>query len=563
MSDFQLFDQSDYIKPPLLPSYRSTSLPPIVQQHHSDMSSFVDDSEEDFGIGMGLNSVGFNYTSTSASNSPALHSYDVDIIKGPIRSLFHSSVSNSLSTLPNSLKTNLVERPLSPLIMKRPVDSALLSSSYYNYDSATVSPQEAFMDYEDVDSKLHDGTQRTDSLFAPLPFCHYRARAPRPAVVPVVAVEGAGSVDKRGAGVGGEKKISPLARPIHPFAVPLNAVSWEESEESVEEESSEDGRSGGPGGPRGYSRDSSETEEIVTPPPYLQLPSPPEHASNKPETYHMKQKKKEEAEEREKRRFERQEEGSAMVYDSSRFPTQPLYHSLAPLSSLEMSSRGKGKKQKKDNKSATSVNSTARSTFAIAPKFRSEPLFEYHPAPTSFVYSGTSSSSDEDPPQQVNSHTTYDDQSHPIVYASTSNPILKQKRPRPSANHNDTDSDYDSHSPTTTTTSRPVTKKQRRRKTPSTASTLPPISTNPSTALTAAIRCQFVLSSSTICNVPFKRPYDLARHEETIHGVFTNAKKSKAGKLPQGKVVWVCESCKGSSFSRRDALLRHQRLRNH
>ena len=57
------------------------------------------------------------------------------------------------------------------------------------------------------------------------------------------------------------------------------------------------------------------------------------------------------------------------------------------------------------------------------------------------------------------------------------------------------------------------------------------------------------------CGVVFKRPYDLARHKETIHGV------ALEGKAPR-KTDWKCEECDGS-FSRKDALIRHARIRGH
>lgn len=61
-----------------------------------------------------------------------------------------------------------------------------------------------------------------------------------------------------------------------------------------------------------------------------------------------------------------------------------------------------------------------------------------------------------------------------------------------------------------------------------------------------SIRCDFVYpDSGERCDVVFRRPYDLARHKETIH----EAKGKK-------KQQWVCEECKGS-FSRKDALMRY------
>lgn len=60
-----------------------------------------------------------------------------------------------------------------------------------------------------------------------------------------------------------------------------------------------------------------------------------------------------------------------------------------------------------------------------------------------------------------------------------------------------------------------------------------------------SIKCDFVdPQTGERCDVVFRRPYDLARHKETIH----EAKGKK-------KQQWVCGQCKGS-FSRKDALMR-------
>ncbi|PLW34121.1 hypothetical protein PCASD_11611 [Puccinia coronata f. sp. avenae] len=56
------------------------------------------------------------------------------------------------------------------------------------------------------------------------------------------------------------------------------------------------------------------------------------------------------------------------------------------------------------------------------------------------------------------------------------------------------------------------------------------------------------------CETMFKRPYDLARHKETIH----DSEGPEGDRKPQ----WKCGQC-GGSFSRKDALIRHCRTRNH
>lgn len=73
-----------------------------------------------------------------------------------------------------------------------------------------------------------------------------------------------------------------------------------------------------------------------------------------------------------------------------------------------------------------------------------------------------------------------------------------------------------------------------------------------------SIACDFVSDAGERCGVVFRRPYDLARHKETIHGV-----TMKGEKLPPGKAKeWKCKEC-GGTFSRKDALLRHGRIRGH
>jgi hypothetical protein len=90
---------------------------------------------------------------------------------------------------------------------------------------------------------------------------------------------------------------------------------------------------------------------------------------------------------------------------------------------------------------------------------------------------------------------------------------------------------------------------------PGPTSLSPPNSTLDTTSTTS--QCNFLLPTDPprVCGVIFRRPYDLNRHEETIHGL-----AGKNGK--SGKVTWVCKSCKGL-FSRKDALIRHSRLRGH
>uniref|UniRef100_V5F232 C2H2-type domain-containing protein n=2 Tax=Kalmanozyma brasiliensis (strain GHG001) TaxID=1365824 RepID=V5F232_KALBG len=90
-------------------------------------------------------------------------------------------------------------------------------------------------------------------------------------------------------------------------------------------------------------------------------------------------------------------------------------------------------------------------------------------------------------------------------------------------------------------------------------------------------KCDYVSPITHIaCQTAFHRPYDLARHRETIHA------REEAGFMREGKlklqdcvvlgkevdpkkstavVEWKCKTC-GANFSRKDAMLRHERLRH-
>lgn len=84
----------------------------------------------------------------------------------------------------------------------------------------------------------------------------------------------------------------------------------------------------------------------------------------------------------------------------------------------------------------------------------------------------------------------------------------------------------------------------------------PPIGGRSSPPPSGTIFCDFELPAGGICGVVFRRPYDLARHKDTIHGV------GGSGKKGAGRKEWACQEC-GGTFSRKDALIRHGRTRNH
>ncbi|SPO30792.1 uncharacterized protein UTRI_05582_B [Ustilago trichophora] len=97
------------------------------------------------------------------------------------------------------------------------------------------------------------------------------------------------------------------------------------------------------------------------------------------------------------------------------------------------------------------------------------------------------------------------------------------------------------------------------------------------TATDGTTKCDYVSPITGVaCQTAFHRPYDLARHRETIHA------REEAGFIREGKlkledcvvlgkevdpkkstavVEWKCKTC-GANFSRKDAMLRHERLRH-
>lgn len=98
---------------------------------------------------------------------------------------------------------------------------------------------------------------------------------------------------------------------------------------------------------------------------------------------------------------------------------------------------------------------------------------------------------------------------------------------------------------------------KRRRRAPATSSSSHSTShTNTSSSGTSSstqIRCTHISPDGLVCGVIFRRPYDLARHRETIHGEGVGGGK---------KVEWSCKQC-GGTFSRKDALIRHGRISGH
>lgn len=101
---------------------------------------------------------------------------------------------------------------------------------------------------------------------------------------------------------------------------------------------------------------------------------------------------------------------------------------------------------------------------------------------------------------------------------------------------------------------------------------------NTSSPSGSIIRCDYVSPlTNQVCGTVFHRMYDLARHRITLH-LREEAQLFKDGVLNLDQCVvlgkevdvkkalaeleWTCRCC-GATFSRKDALLRHERLRHH
>jgi len=77
------------------------------------------------------------------------------------------------------------------------------------------------------------------------------------------------------------------------------------------------------------------------------------------------------------------------------------------------------------------------------------------------------------------------------------------------------------------------------------------------------IVCDYVDPSTGIkCSTRFRRPYDQARHMETVHKLSNGGGGAEGPGGQAQPPKWSCNQCK-KSFSRKDALIRHGRISNH
>jgi hypothetical protein len=143
-----------------------------------------------------------------------------------------------------------------------------------------------------------------------------------------------------------------------------------------------------------------------------------------------------------------------------------------------------------------------------------------------------------------------------------------------SASGGGNESDYEDGSPDSAASKRSVARKD---KGGTTTTTLAAAKALTSVATDGTTKCDYISPiTGAECQTAFHRPYDLARHRETIHareeaGFVRDGKLSLDACVVLGKEVdpkkstavveWKCKEC-GANFSRKDAMLRHERLRH-
>lgn len=143
-----------------------------------------------------------------------------------------------------------------------------------------------------------------------------------------------------------------------------------------------------------------------------------------------------------------------------------------------------------------------------------------------------------------------------------------------SASGGGNESDYEDGSPDSAASKRSAARKD---KGGTTTTTLAAAKALTSVATDGTTKCDYISPiTGAECQTAFHRPYDLARHRETIHareeaGFVRDGKLSLDACVVLGKEVdpkkstavveWKCKEC-GANFSRKDAMLRHERLRH-
>lgn len=479
------------------------------------------------------------------------------------------------SPLANNYPNSSVDSPLSPL-------SQHFGSPVSHPDSdpscrKTVSPQEAFLDYDDVDHALHSNPRYSafgaigvgagagqGSLFAPLP---------TPAAV------GPSGLSRMVKGRDDERSSSPIplvgdargsarskdspstTRHVNRFAVPRNAVSWEDShpveedDDEVEEEESDSTMAPAPvttpGGPlkaafreaREVEADEPESEyehEARTPdaPPVLfgarspfagKGPTMAKSGSGSPAIAMSVDLPRPAL----SVKFASVSPLPAAAPSPARSSQEPAAASRKSASLMVVDKNEDEPDSPEENSDADGDDSDEYVPEAPAPHHYAPPPPAHSPAP----HSATASTSAPPPPSATSaSRRTRARVSH--TPSSDSD-----------ASASDSDSSSDASGPSAKRRRTSTTAPKRRRRAP--AATASSSANLPS----GSIICEFVSpEDGSRCGVVFRRPYDLARHKETIHG--------EGGREGKGRKEWICAECTGS-FSRKDALIRHARIRSH
>lgn len=483
--------------------------------------------------------------------------------------------------------------------VKRPIQQAWAAGLGSPQEEVrnTVSPQEAFLDYDDQSHKLQDaGLHAQSSLFASLPSSH-SSLAPIPvSFSPPSARSSYGSQDRYSVSPVSGLRLSPRMRPStspvsawhqpaparksHPFSVPQNAVSWNEHDDNdsaihndfdefeetpiatafdmdpffpnlelepipVLGQPHPADRAGFPRAVQaGYpSLDQTQTQFGQAPLPDLDSPSVKEEPASVAST---------EWTSTHPRRFAAQ---NAMVLLQQRLSdSDPFGEEGEEDEARKVIRRRKSKKTSSDtNEAADGGDYTpARSSRLHSPD-HSVPSLPALPdaslsssrkrsPPAAFDEDDSLSSlPDEDDHDRdadfsdIDAEGDLDPDHNPDQYEDGSSPQAHHPRRR-------------SHKATHHSTLQP---NKRRRRIP-----VAPHGQVPAGALRCVLPAVAEEGVGTgLCGVVFRRPYDLARHKETIHGV------GNGDKAPR-KSDWKCGECDGM-FSRKDALIRHARIRGH
>jgi hypothetical protein len=413
----------------------------------------------------------------------------LDRMKGPLRALAlcaSGGARSSTSNAPGSVGlTGPPAIPASSYLLP-PLPSSVTSSA--DDMRRTVSPKEAFNDYDEVDNMLHSGSNSSafgrGSLFGPLP------SASRPTTTATSSSSTLAPTSPRtsSANLHGSSHhhhhhhhANHRRTASHPFSVPQNAVSWADSTEDDETDV------------EGMSRRSS-----------FSYAAPPIGNSAGSE---------------EEMKVEGMGLGATARYASTSTwappPSAPIYRRVEdPTPAFEERSRRKVFK--------TLIESDDDADDQL------------------LVSRVTQDDDEEEEAEEVVENDDDADEYLPPALPPAPLPTTRRRSAPTSTKRKSLSPFTDLSSSPSPPAHAPPPNKRRRR----THTSLP--TSTPSSAL----RCSHQMSETEICGTLFRRPYDLARHRETIHG----------DGVKGGRKEWGCEGC-GGVFSRKDALIRHGRIR--